>query len=342
MKKVFVTGAGGYLGIPLCETLLNKGNKVVALDRFFFGYDKIKSLEANPNISFLKDDIRYVDTSFLKDVDVVIDLAGLSNDATAEIDPLLTEDINHKGAMRIAEAARNCGVKRYIYSSSASVYGAGKKTALTEKDNVAPLTQYAKSKLAVENDLKLWQNKDFEVVILRSATLYGLAPRMRFDLAINIMTMRAWKELNIYIMGGGEQWRPFVHVNDVIQAFMLCMEAPSDKVNGAVFNVGSNEQNYQIKNLAQFVLHVVPKAIIHRIPDDTDNRSYNLNFDKITNVLGFKPRFNVNDGIIEIKDALDKALIDPSEPTCFTLQWYKSLIEWETRIKDLSFNNKII
>ncbi len=342
MNRILVTGAGGYVGVLMCETLLNKGHQVIALDRYFFGYDKIKQLEGNPNISFLKDDLRYVNTDFLKNIDVVIDLAGLSNDASAEIDPQLTVDINHKGAIRIAKAAKEYGVKRYIYSSSASVYGAGAKTSLTETDPLAPLTQYAKSKVAVEDDLKLLHDKNFEIVLLRNATIYGLAPRMRFDLAINIMTMRAWKEHNIYIMGGGEQWRPFVHVRDVIKAFILCMDAPSEKVAGETFNVGSNDQNFQIKQLAQYVVNVIPNATIHRIPDDADNRSYNLNFDKISNTLGYKTEFNINDGIIEIKNALDKGILDPVDPTCYTLQWYKSLMDWSKRIKELSYNGEII
>ncbi len=342
MKKILVTGAGGYVGVPLCRRLLKKGYQVIGLDRFFFGLDKIKEIKDNANFTVLKDDLRYVDTSFLKDVDAVIDLAGLSNDASGEINPTLTNDINYKGAARIANDAKKYGVKRYIYSSSASVYGAGIKKALTEEDPLAPLTEYAKSKVAMEEELKKLQDKTFHTTILRNSTIYGLAERMRFDLAINIMTMRAWKDRIIYIMGGGNQWRPFVHVRDVNKAFITCLEAPERKVSGEIFNVGSNEQNYQIKQLAQFVVDVVPNVEVHKIPDDPDKRNYNLNFDKITSELGYHVDVRVHEGIVEIKQALEKNIIDAEDPTCFTLQWYKSLLEWNQRIKDISYKGNIL
>ncbi|MBN1185427.1 MAG: SDR family oxidoreductase [Bacteroidales bacterium] len=342
MKKILVTGAGGYVGVPLCEKLLAEGHKVIALDRYFFGINKVKSLKDNPDFEVFKEDIRYCDTAFLKDVDIVIDLAGLSNDASAEINPELTIDINHKGAMRIAKAAKDNGVKRYLYSSSASVYGNGKKTSLTEEDELYPQTQYAKCKVDVEKDLLKIADNSFEVVLFRNATIFGLAPRMRFDLAINIMTMRAWKNRLIYVMGGGKQWRPFVHVNDVVQAFILGLNAPAEKVAGEIFNVGSTSQNVQIKQLAQYVIDVIPNVAIHNIPDDPDTRTYNLNFDKIKNVLGYQPKTLIHEGIVEIKQALEKGIVDPDDPTCFTLQWYKSLMEWNIRLKELEYKGKIL
>lgn len=341
-KQILVTGAGGYVGIPLCETLLDKGYKVVALDRFFFGLDKLKDIRSNENLKILKDDIRYVELDFLKDIDAVIDLAGLSNDATGEINPKLTKDINYKGSARIAGASKQHGVKRYIYSSSASVYGAGQKQALVETDELNPITEYAKSKVAMEQELKKLQSNQFETVLLRNSTIYGLSKRMRFDLAINIMTMRAWKNRNIYIMGGGNQWRPFVHIKDVIKAFICCLEAPSEKVSGEIFNVGSNEQNYQIKQLAQFVYDVIPNVEIHKIPEGPDRRNYNLNFDKINRQLDYQASVKVHEGIVEIKQSLEKGILDPEDLTCFTLQWYKSLLEWNKRINEVAHDGKIL
>ncbi len=341
-KQILVTGAGGYVGIPLCETLLDKGYKVVALDRFFFGLDKLKDITSNENIKILKNDIRYVELDFLKDIDAVIDLAGLSNDATGEINPKLTKDINYKGAARIANASKKHRVNRYIYSSSASVYGAGQKQALVETDELNPITEYAKSKVAMEQELKKLQSDQFETVLLRNSTIYGLSKRMRFDLAINIMTMRAWKNRNIYIMGGGNQWRPFVHIKDVIKAFIYCLEAPSEKVSGEIFNVGSNEQNYQIKQLAQFVYDVIPNVEIHKIPEGPDRRNYNLNFNKINKQLDYQASVKVHEGIVEIKQSLEKGILDPEDLTCFTLQWYKSLLEWNTRINEVAHDGKIL
>lgn len=342
MKKIIVTGAGGYVGIPLCEELLKRGYKVVALDRYFFGIDKIEGIKGNPNLEIVKDDLRYVDVKIFKDAYAVLDLAGLSNDASAEIDPELTKAINYRGSERFAREAKKAGVERYIYSSSASVYGAGAKQSLSETDELFPQTEYARSKVAMEKVLMELKDENFHPVMLRNATIFGLAPRMRFDLAINIMTMRAWKDRVIYIMGGGEQWRPFVHVKDVVKAFVMCLEAPLEKVDGQVFNVGSSELNYQIKQLAKFVVDVIPNVQIHTIPDDPDKRTYNVNFEKIRNVLGFEASTHVHEGIVEIKQALEKGIIDPDDATCYTLQWYKSLLTWSKRIGELSYNGSII
>jgi nucleoside-diphosphate-sugar epimerase len=342
MKKIIVTGAGGYVGIPLCQALLKKKYEVIALDRYFFGLDKMDVVSGAPGLTIVKDDIRYCEPGVFKDVNAVIDLAGLSNDATAEIDPQLTISINYKGSERFAIEAKKAGVERYIYASSASVYGAGSKGSLKETDGLAPQTDYAKSKVAIENVLQKLKSDVFCPVILRNATIFGLAPRMRFDLAINIMTLRAWKERVIYVMGGGEQWRPFVHVNDVVNAFLLMLESPRDAVFGEVFNVGNADLNFQIKQLAQFVLDVIPNVKVHVIPDDPDKRTYNVSFEKIQNKLGYKTKIQVHEGIVEIKQALERGTLNPDDPTCYTLQWYKSLLSWELKLKELSYDGKIM
>jgi nucleoside-diphosphate-sugar epimerase len=342
MKKVVVTGAGGYVGVPLCQSLLQKGYHVVALDRFFFGIEKLAGIEGNPALTIIRDDIRYCNASIFDGADAVIDLAGLSNDASAEIDPALTVSINYKGSERFIREAKKHGVKRYVYASSASVYGAGSKKSLEETDELFPQTEYAKSKVAIEKVLNELADESFSPVIMRNATIFGLAPRMRFDLAINIMTLRAWRDRVIYIMGGGEQWRPFVHVNDVVAAFILMLEAPKEKVHNEIFNIGSSELNYQIKQLAQFVIDVIPNVTIHTIPDDPDKRTYNVNFGKVKRVLEFQTSVQVHEGIVEIKQALEKGLLSGDDPTCYTLQWYISLLKWHKTIKELSYNEEIL
>jgi nucleoside-diphosphate-sugar epimerase len=342
MPRVLVSGAGGYIGVPLCAKLVERGYSVSALDRYFFGRDRINGFAANPLATIIVDDIRDFDQKILDGVDAVADLAGLSNDASAEINPELTRSINCEGGMRLARLAKEAGVRRYVYSSSASVYGHGAREQLNETDECRPLTLYAESKLHVENLLGGLADRNFEPVIFRNATVFGLSPRMRFDLAINIMTLRAWKERVIYIMGGGDQWRPFAHVTDVVRAIVHGIEDDKERVAGQIFNVGGDDMNYQIRQLAQFVRDVVPNTTVHIIPDDPDKRTYNLSFAKIRQHLGFEPMVRVHEGIVEIKQALERGILSADDPTFFTLQWYRSLLEWEERIKGLNLRGRIL
>ncbi len=320
MKRVLVAGAGGYLGIPLCGELVKRGWHVIALDRYFFGREKLGDLLNSPHIELAVRDIRAIGPQHLEGVAAIIDLAGLSNDLSAEIDPSLTHQINFEGGAALARLAKNTGVRRYVYASSASVYGHGLKTSLAEADECRPQTLYAKGKLHVEQTLLGLAGNGFEPVIFRNATLFGLAPRMRFDLAVNIMTLRAWKERVIYVMGGGEQWRPFVHINDAVRVLIDGLEADAGLVAGEVYNVGDESMNYQIRQLAHFVLDVIPNVKVHHIPDDPDRRTYNLSFEKIRDKLGFEARTKVHEGIVEIKQALDRGLISGDDPTTYTLQ----------------------
>jgi nucleoside-diphosphate-sugar epimerase len=321
---------------------LNAGYEVIAFDRFFFGRDRFSKAGLVDGLTLVQGDTRQVSESLFDGVDAVIDLAGLSNDATSEINPELTRDIGITGGTRIARMAKSQGVKRLLYSSSASVYGAGLSTDLTEESAINPLTEYARCKVAVEQELLPMVDDDFEVVILRNATIYGLAPRMRFDLVINVMTMRAWKDRVIYVMGGGEQWRPVIHVDDVVSAFLTALGAPKTDVSGQVFNVGSNHQNVQVRQIARLVTDAIPNVQIHDIPDDPDQRSYHLNFDKINRVLGFEVKNEISDGIDGIRQALDRRIIDPDDPTTYTLQWYQSLMRWDSLVDDLRIDGKIL
>jgi nucleoside-diphosphate-sugar epimerase len=341
-KRVLVTGAGGYIGIPLCHELVKHNWHVIALDRYFFGKDKLGDLANHPDVNIVVQDIRFVEPALLEGVSGVIDLAGLSNDLTAEIAPELTRQINFEGGAGLARIAKAAGVRRYVYSSSASVYGHGIRTSLVETDECRPQTLYAQSKLYVEQRLKELASQDFEPVIFRSATVFGLSPRMRFDLAVNIMTLRAWKDRVVYIMGGGTQWRPFVHVNDVVSVLVQGLEADAGLVGGEIFNVGDEDMNYQIHALAQLVLDVIPNVKVHNIPDDPDKRTYNLAFGKIKRRLGFQAKTTVSQGVLEIKQALDHATISGDDPTCYTLQWYRALMDWEKRIEALKVGGKLL
>lgn len=333
--KILVVGAGGYIGIPLCEELVARGHDVVAADRWFFGRYPKTVHAAN----CLKMDIRDIKTHNIEGYDVVIDLAGLSNDASADIDPELTKSINRQGAKRLADLAKRSGVKKYIYSSSCSVYGHGDKIGLTEEDECKPLTLYAECKVRVEDHLRSIADSTFKPVILRNATVFGVAPRMRFDLAVNIMTLRAWRDGRILVMGGGLQRRPFTHVRTVINAINWAMlESDAD-----TYNVGNwfNPQNLSIAQLAQKVKAQVPSAKIEFVPDNVDQRDYDVSFRKI-NLKHMLYERTVDQGIAEIVQALSEGTINGDDPTCYTLQYYKSLMDWEKRLNDVRLDGRIL
>ena len=284
-KSVLVTGGGGYIGSVLTELLLEAGHRVKVLDRFFFGRDLVAPLERNERLTVVKADVRYTTKDLFEGIDVVMDLAGISNDPASDLAPRITEEVNFEGPVHMATLAKQAGVSRYLFSSSCSIYGHGQEERLDEESSKAPVSLYARTKIQAEEQLVKLNDERFAVTFLRNATVYGLSHRMRFDLVINLMTLYAWKNRRIYVLGGGRQWRPVVHVKDVGRAFMLVMDAPVEKIAGQAFNVGSNEQNYQIYRLAQMVRDVVPHTDLEMVPDDPDKRTYNVSFDKIQKVL---------------------------------------------------------
>lgn len=341
MKTILISGGAGYIGSVMSGILLKAGNKVKVLDRMFFGSQTVNAYTDNPNFELFKDDTRHFNKELLRGCDIVIDLAGISNDPACDLNPDVTVSINHTGCVRVAKMAKEMGVQRYIFSSSCSVYGGAESSGVDEGAPKNPVSLYARTKLQAEEEILRLADKDFCVTILRNATIYGLSPRMRFDLVVNIMTMRAWKDRKIHVMGGGKQWRPVVHIKDVAKAFMLVMEADKAKVNGEAFNVGSNEQNHQVIQIAAIVRDVIPYVDIEVVPDDPDKRNYNVCFDKIRNTLGYQVDRTVHEGVVEIKQALENGVIDPDDIRTVTLKYYQYLIEADRILKEVSYKGKI-
>jgi len=342
MTNVFVTGAGGYIGSMLVDHLLACGHRVTGCDRYYFGKDLLGTETFNnQRFTLLQKDIRELVPGDLRGFDVVIDLAGLSNDPTCDLKPNLTYSINFKGGVNVAECAKQAGVPRFVYSSSCSVYGLGAGSGLTESSEPHPQSYYARGKVDVENRLFELSDSKFHVTILRNATVYGLSKRMRFDLVINIMTMKAWRERRIFILGGGKQWRPLIHVRDVVRGFESVMQAPLEKVDKQIFNLGSNEQNYQVFQIANIIKEIVPAVELIQVPDDPDKRTYNVNFDKIKSTLGFCAQHTARDGAKEIVEALNYGVLDPDDPRTRTIEHYKFLLQVEDTMAELAKNGRI-
>jgi nucleoside-diphosphate-sugar epimerase len=342
MKTILVMGGAGYIGSVLTEMLLDQGHRVRILDRLFFGRELLSGLEKRDGLTIIKDDTRYAGAAAFEGVDVVMDLAGISNDPASDLAPRITEEINLDGAVHVARLAKAAGVSRYLYSSSCSIYGHGNGNGerLCECSPKSPVSLYARTKIGAEEALAKLNDDSFTVTFLRNATVYGLSHRMRFDLVINLMTLYAYKHRRLYVMGGGQQWRPLIHVRDVARAFLLVMDAPQEKVSGEAFNVGSNDQNYQIYRIAQMVRDVVPHTDLEVVPDDPDKRSYNVNFEKIERVLGFRPEKTPYEGIVEVKQALEQGRVDDTIRTK-TVHYYQYLLDAEKLLQEVSYNGKV-
>ncbi len=337
--KILITGGAGYIGSILTRVLLEKGHDVTILDRLYFGTDSIK--EITDKITLIKDDIRWFDPEILKGIDAVLDLASLSNDPCGELDPQKTLEINYKGRVRVATLSKKYGVSRYVLASSCSVYGF-QDGILTEESMLNPLTTYAIASANAENEVLPLGDKDFSVTVLRQATVYGFSYRMRFDLAINGMVLGFYKNGQIPIMRDGKQWRPFVHVKDTSNAFAKILELDKKLVNLQVFNVGSDDQNVQIFDLAKLVAESINLPFEYEWYGDLDTRSYRVSFEKIKEKLKYETNFTLKKGAKEVFDALKTELLKGNDPRTITVRWYRHLIESYSLVKSVEMHGEIL
>ena len=342
MASILISGGAGYIGTELTEQLLEAGHQVICLDRVFFGLDVLVDFIKQPNYRLIREDIRTFDPAILKGVDVVIDLAAISNDPACDLDRRITEEINWHGSVRLARLAKKAKVSRFIFSSSCAVYGAGASKELHEDSPLAPVSLYAECKVRAEHEHLALNDAGFCMTVLRNATVYGPSRRMRYDLLVNLMTAKAFKDKVIYVLGGGQQWRPSVHVRDVARAFIHVMAQDPAKVSARTFNVGANDQNFRVIDIAHMVREVIPDASIEIVPDDPDKRTYNISFDRIQKELSFRSIFSIPDAVAEIKSRMIKGTIWPfGEPKARTLDYYSWLIKAKSTLEEVCLGGRL-
>lgn len=304
--RVLITGHKGYIGTVLAPLFAKAGHHVVGLDTDLFEHCTFG--DAPVEFPTLLKDLRDMTISDLEGFDAVVHLAGLSNDPLGNINPDLTYDINHRASVRLAELAKQAGVKRYLFSSSCSTYGAAGDKILDESAEFNPVTPYARSKVLVERDVSKLADDDFSPTFLRNATAYGVSPRQRFDLVLNNLVAWAMCTGRVLLKSDGTPWRPLVHIEDISRAFLAAMESPRERVHNLAVNIGRTDQNYQIRQLAEIVEKTVSGSRVEFAGGaEPDKRNYRVDFTLAEKVLpGFKPAWDIPKGAQELYEAYKK------------------------------------
>jgi len=329
--KVLVTGVDGYIGILLAPLLVQRGYDVVGLDTGFFKDGRLYNGVTSEVIPRVEKDIRQLVEADLKGFDAVVHMAELSNDPLGQLNPRVTYEINHRGTVELAKICKQTGVSRFVYTSSCSVYGLGSDEYKTEDSETNPQTAYSTCKVLVERDVSAMADDRFSPTFLRNATAYGPSPRMRFDLVLNNLAGLAWTTGKIRMISDGTPWRPLVHVLDICEAIASTMEAPRDVVHNQIFNVGDNNENYRVKEIAEIVSRVFPGCETMFGTDQGDTRSYRVSFDRIrTQLPNFRCRRNALTGARELRELFER--IDLSSET-FESRAFTRLRQLEYLIK---------
>lgn len=311
--RVLLTGHLGYIGTVLAPMLLERGHDVVGLDSDLFrACTFIGEPIALPTI---EKDVRDATIEDVEGFDAIIHLAGLSNDPLGDYRPGLTDDINHVGSVRLAALAKSAGVKRFLFASSCSNYGAAGDDFLTETAAFNPVTPYGQSKVDVERDVIEMADDTFSPTFLRASTAYGVSPRIRFDLVVNNLAAWAFSTGEVRLKSDGMPWRPLVHVEDISAAYIAVLEADRDLVHGKAFNVGSTTENYRIRDVAQIIHELLPESHIGFAPDAApDTRNYRVDCCHIARTLhAFKPQWTVRRGVEQLLDAYTKVGVTVAE-----------------------------
>ena len=302
-KSVLVIGGAGYIGSALLPKLLAEGYRVRVLDLFLYGTNPIASVLDHPELQIVRADFRRVDAlvAGMQGVDHLVHLGGIVGDPACAIDEDLTIDVNLAATRLIGEVAKGNGIKHFVFASTCSVYGAA-DDLLTENSALNPLSLYARSKVASEKLLLEMADDRFTPIIVRFGTIHGLSGRTRFDLVVNLLSAKAVFEDCITVFGG-DQWRPFLHVDDAADAVAQLLCLPPRR-GAEIFNVGSNSENYTIAQVGEIIKRIVPEAELVVEPVGHDRRDYRVSFSKINRMIGFKPKWTVEDGVRQVVSAI--------------------------------------
>lgn len=307
--RILVTGTDGYLGSLLAPTLIEAGHEVIGVDCGYYRSGWLYSGVAGIPLTLSKD-IRRIGAEDLEGVDAVVAMAELSNDPLGDLIGDITWDINHGGSARLARLAKECGVRRFVYMSSCSVYGIAEGT-VDETSPLNPQTTYGRCKALVEEEVAGLADEHFIPTFLRNATAFGASPRMRFDIVLNNLAGLAWVEKTIAMNSDGTPWRPLVHALDICKAIRCVLDADDHVIRGQTFNVGSNDNNYTVRQIAETVAEVFPGCAVTFGPPNPDNRSYQVNFDKIHAALPeFSCDWSARDGAQQLYDVFDLIKLD--------------------------------
>ncbi|HET7543351.1 MAG TPA: SDR family oxidoreductase [Polyangiaceae bacterium] len=327
--KVLVTGHRGYIGVEMVSVLVGAGHQVIGLDTGFFD---ACDFQAPPDeVPSLNVDLRDVTAEQLRGFDAVLHMGALSNDPLGNINPNLTYDINLHASVRLARAAKEARVPRFLFSSSCSLYGAGGDGFLNESAAFNPQTPYGESKIRVEQELTSLADATFSPVYLRNATAYGVSRRLRADIVVNNLVGHAITTGKVLLQSDGSPWRPLVHLRDIIHAFECCLVAPREAIHDQAFNVGKTTENFRIRDVANLVAEIVPNCEVAFAPGaSADSRDYRVDFSKIESQLpGFRAKWTLRAGIEELYQAYKAAGLSREDwqgPRYYRLPTIKNLI----------------